>query len=152
MVSQLNKDSNWNQSNASYDLSDFVRCCIGAHIAKHFNVQTDKYDKDFVHLFSIQEYFFKDGIDYLCEQIGISQTTLENLLHLCGAPFGPFSGKEWNEEPQKVWERMMSIEKVLNEEALFFLCLDYRNHNRGKPPLSIIEHREEFKGILEFNS
>ena len=152
MVSQLNKDTNWKQSNATYDLGDFVRCCIGAHIAKHFNVQNIHCDNDVAMLFSDEEYFFKDGIDHLCEQIGTSQTTLEYLLYICGAPFGPFSGKEWYEEPQKVWERMMSIEKVINEEALHDLCVDYWNKGEEKSHLSIIVHREEFKNILEFNS
>ena len=152
MVSQLKNDSNWDQSTATYDLNHFSPCCIGSHIAKHFDVQTSHCGNDDDLQFSDHEYFFKDGIDHLCEQIGTSQTTLEYLLYICGAPLGPFSGKEWNEEPQKVWKNMLSIEKVINEEALHDLCDDYWNKGEEKSHLSIIEHREKFKNILEFNS
>ena len=44
------------------------------------------------------------------------------------------------------------IEKVLDENKLYSLCVDYWNKGEEKSHVSIIVHREEFKGVLKFNS
>ena len=155
MVSNLDPCVNWLQADGFYDPDKNNPCCIGTHIAKHFNVQSTKYEDAEPELENGWSYYYKDGIDYLCEELGISQMTLESLLYICGAPFDPFSTVGWNEEPKKIWENMMSIEKVLNEESLNDLAYIWRrdnDNNDQENPLSIIEHPEAFDNILEFNS
>ena len=77
------------------------------------------------------------------------------MFGVVGAPFGPFSSNKWNQEPKKIWKNMMSIEKVLDEEALNDLAYIWKTDNDSgdeENPLSIIEHPEAFENILEFNS
>ena len=155
MVSQLDEQTNWDQTQGIYS-PDKEKCCIGARLAKHFDA---KYDfeggtpplKD-------GEYYYEDAIVYLCSSMDMGEEVLNALLHVCGAPSLPFSSLWWKHPtPEGVWKNVLMVEKILDKDKLIELATDEKviapydasvEYYVGK---DIIKDYDMFNGVLEFN-
>ena len=153
MVSQLDEQTNWEQTEGVYDPNK-GKCCIGAHIAKRFNI---RYDNNGVNLRD-GCYHYEDGILYLCDSMIIDSITLYSLLHVCGAPSYPFSTLIWRKKrPEEVWKNVLMVEMILDKDKLIDLAsdnevlFDKTEIKVDKYPVNIIDDYEMFNGVLEFN-
>ena len=149
MVSQLDEHTNWDQTEGVYS-PDKERCCIGAHIAKHFNVRYNEFEDG--------EYYYEDAITFLCNSMDMDRNELNSLLHVCGAPSLPFSTLRWiNTPPGSVWKNVLMVEKILDRDKLIELAsddevvFDKTEITVEKYPANIIDDYEMFNGVLEFN-
>ena len=135
VVSGLNNE-NWDQNNGVY--SSNRPCCIGAHLANHFN--------------SVKEYGHDHilGRNILFRKLGIDKASIYYLLHLCGTSAFPFGWDQYPSHPKDVWKRMMMIEGVIDIFELYELyrILSYKNKIY---PNIIVDKPELFEGVLEFN-
>ena len=134
LVAKLGKKLEWNQRIGKFNFrKEGNGCCIGAWIAFYFNVC--EADENGV-------LTYEDGIDYMLEEVGIDQEGLECLLIVCGAPEEPFGSDPWEIRPELVWERIQTIEKVLDYQRLLEAV------DNG---MNITDNRGVFEDILEFN-
>ena len=145
VISELDKKTNWDQRQGKLYLNylDVGKCCVGTHIAKYFELPFRKC------LESKELYYdFSDGVRHLEDSIGVKLDVLEDLFSVCGAPWYPFSAKEWLIEPSLVWKRMLMVEKIINS---YKLRLIQRTYNRYNHRVNIVDHHILFDGVLEFN-
>ena len=114
----INND-NWDQSNGSISSKGLnengnfelgVRCCIGTHIARAFDLNFDPT----LNLVKDSHYNYVNGKEFVVRKIQyifpeVSELMIFALFHCAGAPQYPFSSEPWKRHPSEVLERMKYI-------------------------------------------
>jgi len=59
---------------------------------------------------------YQSGIDYICNQLDISENFLASFVHMCGGPENPFGTYNWEMDPLTVMQKMASYETLPVEE------------------------------------
>ena len=59
---------------------------------------------------------FSDGITELTDRLSINEQQLYRTLWACGAPWTPFSGRQWQEGWASVMHKLSRIERPLTQE------------------------------------
>ena len=121
MVTSLDELVNWNQS--AHHVND-KGYSLAVHVAEYFN---------------LREYTMEYGQFYLAKRMGITVSMLRCLLYLCGAPISPFAAFTWNIRPEIVWERMMMVDSIMDENKMYLI--ESKNINIF-----------DYEGIFKFNS
>ena len=143
VVSRLNS-TNWNQKNGDYFIEGFKPCCIGAHLAHYFQIES-----------SYKYYDYYDGEKEFYKRFNIDNRIVTQLLFICGTSASPFGGELYSSSPKNIWKRMMMIEGIINKEKLNDIHKELFKKRMNAPydsfPNIIVDKPELFDGVLEFN-
>lgn len=108
--SQINY-KNWDQTNGSIKGHEFhnnrIKCCIGAHVAKYFDLAYEDYnDRDWDSVY----YHFTDGVALIEKMMKLNREQVDLIFKCAGTPANPFGGDRWLHIPIDVLERVRRIE------------------------------------------
>lgn len=109
-------DETWDQSCGC--MAD-LPCCIGAHLARHWQDSIRKDSPDAISAGDrMLDHDWVAGREALAERAGISTRDLDKCLFVAGAPRYPFGHLAWEDHVSEVWERLSMIERVPTDRDL----------------------------------